>query len=291
MRGGAKRPYIVGAMFTESYSDKAQRLRASCERFGLQYELHLVDTVHRSISARGTNDPTFTKANLIKSLLAAHDRPVLYIDSDCEILEPPALIDELVRRKYDFAIYNALADECTDRYLPIKVGDEISGRYYQFRAAVDAFATNQLSAMGMVQFYRNSRSARALLDRWQINVERFPRSADDQCLDFTFNNLTRRTWLKWALRSCWLPKEYARIRWWIYAKPVINHPARPSPVSAFEKIRDESGRKCHYWNFTTMRTSPPFPRGCIIDTQDGMICELIDGSVVPVRPLDRKLWL
>jgi len=291
MRGGTGGVYIVTAMFTHSYSDKAERLRASCEKFGLQYEFHLVDTVHRSISAQGTDDPAFTKPNLIRTVLSAHHCPVLYIDADCEIVDRPTLIEDLVRRKYDFAIYNLMADECTDRYYPFQFGDEESSRYYRFGGSFDWFAPDQLLLHGMVQFYRHSRPARALLERWQANIERFPKSPDDQCLDFTFNNLTRRTWLKWALRYYWLPKEYARVCWYIYAKPVINHPALPSPAADFTEIKDPSGRQHFYWTLATQKNSPPFPRGCIIDTQDEMICRLVDGQIVPVRPLDRQIWL
>src|SRR5690348_10276211 len=80
--GGASAPFIVGTMFTSSYAAEAPRLAGSCERFGLQYELHEVCAVHRSISTRGSDDLSCTKANFIRHLIASHRKPVLYVDAD-----------------------------------------------------------------------------------------------------------------------------------------------------------------------------------------------------------------
>jgi hypothetical protein len=40
--------FVVGAMFTASYADKAERLARSCAKWGLQYAIHQVPAVHRS---------------------------------------------------------------------------------------------------------------------------------------------------------------------------------------------------------------------------------------------------
>src|SRR4051812_21299190 len=99
LRRNENKPYLIGAMFTSSYRDKALRLATSCERLGLAYEIHEVSTVHRSISARGSSDAHYTKPNFIRNLLQRHRKPILYIDADCEILSQPVLIDDLIRSR------------------------------------------------------------------------------------------------------------------------------------------------------------------------------------------------
>jgi hypothetical protein len=102
--GGKEGLYVIG------------RLAALCAKFGLQYVIDEVPAVHRSISYRGIDDLFYTKANFIRHLLAAHKKPVLYLDADCEFVSQPDLIDELVRSGCDFAIHNGCAEEDTDRF-------------------------------------------------------------------------------------------------------------------------------------------------------------------------------
>jgi len=150
IRGGGSKNFILGAMFTDTYSEKAARLAASCEKFGLPYEFHEVPSVHCSISAHGTADPSFTKANFIHHLLKMHNRPVLYLDADCEVVARPDLISELVRSGCDFAVYNWLADEYTDMFKPIKVDMPNSitaeNRFFRFAGTTRRYSTSQLSA-------------------------------------------------------------------------------------------------------------------------------------------------
>src|SRR5688572_17413831 len=87
--GGREGRYVVGAMFTASYAEKAERLAASCERFGLQYAIHEVQVIHRSIYILGADDLAYTKANFIHHLLVTHGKPVLYLDADCEFVAEP----------------------------------------------------------------------------------------------------------------------------------------------------------------------------------------------------------
>lgn len=283
-------------MFTDNYSDKASRLAASCEKYSLAYELHEVPAVHSSISASGCSDPSCTKANFILHLLEKHRKPVLYVDCDCEFVAPPRLILELARSNCDFAIYNWLADDYTDTFRPIRLSKDgvttVSNRYYRYNASVDWYDTTQLVCSGLVQFYRNSLAAHALLRRWQRTVLEFPGCADDQCLDFTYNNLGKYSWLYWFLKARWLPKAYARIAFWIYAEPIINHPELPALDDAFARIRDPAGRQRRYEsrlkkkNFTCL-----IPRDCIVDTQEGMLYRHIDGKFVPVERTEQKFWL
>lgn len=126
--------------------------------------IHEVPAVHRSISYRGTDDLSYTKANFIRHLFAAHKKPVLYLDSDCEFASQPDLIDELVRSGCDFAIHNGCAEEYTDRFDPIELSlraDEppIRNRFYRCSGYLGWYSNSQLMCCGLVQFYANSLAA------------------------------------------------------------------------------------------------------------------------------------
>jgi len=294
--GGSGQPFIVGAMFTAAFADRALRLAASCQDFSLSYELHEVPTIHSSISPRGSSDPAFTKANFIHHLLKTHRKPVLYVDCDCEFLARPDLILELASSDCDFAIYNWLADDYTDLFRPVDVslaGAAPAGnRFYRYSGSVDWYSTTQLVCSGLAQFYRNTFAARALLARWHHTVMEFPGSADDQCLDFTYNNLKRRSWLYWLLKTRWLPKAYARIAFWIYAEPIINHRDFPVTDKAFVRIQDPRGRQRRYQSLLQKKKAVcPIPRDCIVDTEQGLLCRLVDGQVIPLGRTDQKFWL
>ena len=289
---------MIGAMFTAAYSKKAERLAASCEEFGLRYVIHEVPTAHRSISYRGTDDLSYTKPNFIRHLLAAHKKPVLYMDTDCEVVSRPGLIDELVRSGCDFGIHNGCAEECTDRFDPVALSlraDEppIRNRFYRCSGYLGLYSINQLMCCGLVQFYANSVAARALLSRWHRTIATFPGRGDDPCLDFVFNNLTRREWLSWLLKVQRLPKSYARISWWIDVKPVINHADRPGrdPRANTDLIEDARGRKRHYPALMKRTNALLFPRDCIIDTAQKMVCKIINNELVPIEPTDLDFWL
>jgi len=289
--GDGDQPFLVGAMFTAGYAGKAERLAASCARFSLPHALHEVPTVHRSLSVNGSDDLRFTKANFVHHLLRTHNKPVLYLDADCEFISQPVLITELVKSRCDFAIYNWLADEYTDRFRPLNL-DDPPYRYFCYAGSRDPYSTTQLMAAGLTQFYRNSLAARALLSRWHRTVAQFPGCGDDNCLNYTYNNLGKRDWLRWVLRSRWLPKEYARCMFWIYVEPVINHSDMPSRGSKFTPLQGVGGRKEVYWSVMENReVRLLFPRDCIIDTQEGMLCKLVDGNLIPIEKTSRQFWV
>ena len=282
-------PYIVGAMFTADYAERAARLASSCAKFSLPYEMHEVPTVHRSMGINGTDDLRFTKANFVLNLLIRYRRPVLYLDADCEFVSQPLLISDLVRDRCDFAIYNWLADEYTDAFYPY----DPESRYFAYSGSIDFHSTDQLIAAGCTQFYGNSFAARALLSRWLSTIAEFSGSADDSCMNFMFNNsLGKRDWLRWILRKYWLPKAYARYRMWPYVEPVINHPDLHGTSARFPGIRDPRGRKLLYASRAKKRVPHLlFPRDCIIDTKEGMLCKLIDGKIAPVEKMNRQFWV
>lgn len=294
LRGEGKAPYIVGAMFTAGYADKAARLAASCAKFSLPYELHEVPTVHRSISIKGSDDLRFTKANFIHHLLTVHKKPVLYLDADCEFVAAPHLLDELARSRIDFAIYNWLADKYTDRFYPVMIDGVVEKpyRYFQYRGSLDLCSTTQLVASGLTQFYRNSLAARAFLARWHRTVASFPGSADDGCLNFTYNNLTKRDWLYWVLKKYWLPKSYSRMTFWIYAEPVINHADVIADTSKFTPVRGRQGRREIYASRVEKVLPPlPLPRDCIIDTREGTLCRLVEGKFIAFEKTSQQFWV
>ncbi|MEO8300171.1 MAG: hypothetical protein ABI608_00180 [Rhizomicrobium sp.] len=289
--------FIVGAMFTPAYSQMAARLVASCERFALSYALHEVPTVHSSISSHGEADLAYTKPNFIHHLLKTHKKPVLYLDADCEFVAQPDLVMELVRSDCDLAIYNWLADEYADRFHPVEpeIGNFAPGqkRYFRYTGCVDFHSTSQLLCSGLTQFYRNSLSARAFLGRWHRTIAAFPGCADDHCLDFTYNNLPKHSWLSLSLKARWLPKAYARYAFWIHTKPVINHPDFPaSNYSNFRQIEDPDGRQIRYLSLTDKKkTAPRLPRNCIIDIEQRSLCKLIDGKIVSIGPTEEQFWV
>ena len=284
-------------MFTGAFAQKAQRLAASCERFDLPYVIYEVPIVHRSISSAGSDDLAYTKPNFIRSLLSEHRKPVLYVDADCEFLDHPNLIDELSKTRCDFAIYNSFADESTDVYLPVALAPRrgeplVNNRFYRFAGRINWASDNQLGCFGCVQFYRNSLAARTLLSRWHQTIASFPGSGDDAHLNFTYNNLRRRDWLYWLLRVRWLPQAYTRICWWIFTKPIINHPELPGIRSNFIAIKDPALRKDVYHSLMRRRHhDAPAARDCIIDVQQNIICKLKDGELVSVAPTNRPIWL
>jgi hypothetical protein len=291
--GGRDASYIAGSMFTPRYAHKAMRFAASCETFGVPYEIHEVAEVHRSIDSHGTPDPAFTKANFIRHLMTQRGKPVLYVDADCEFVSEPAMLEPLARSVTDFAVYNWLADEHTDAFAPVEIsissGPPIKNRFYAFTHNVDHFATDQLLCSGPAQFYGNSDGARLLLSEWFRTIAAFPGVADDECLDFTFNNLGPRAK---SLRTIWLPKAYARHSWWIYAKPVINHPDAPKEENNFIPIEDPAGRLRFYPARTEKRDFVRlFPRNCIIDTAHRMVCRMVGNQLVAISPTDQNFWL
>jgi hypothetical protein len=294
--GGGEGPFIVGAMFTASYAKKAERLAASCERFALPHAIYEVPVVHRSISSLGTDDLTYTKANFIHHLLDVYRKSVLYLDADCEFLAEPDLLPELQKSRCDFAIYNWLADEHTDTFMPVELGvgaggPPIKNRFFRFRRSIDWFSTRQLVCLGCVQWFGNSELARLLLSKWHQTIAMFPCVADDGCLAFAFNNRDERLA---GLNVQWLPKAYARISWWIYVKPVINHEGWPQPDSNFKEFKDvdAGGRKAWYPSLTELKTvTSLFPRDCIIDTERGVFGKIVGDQLVTTGTTDQAFWI
>lgn len=294
--GGGEGPYIVGAMFTADYSRKAERLAASCEKFGLPYVIHEVQTVHRSIHSLGSDNLAHTKPNFIHHLIVTHGKPVLYLDADCEFVAEPDRISELVRSGCDFAIYNWLADEYTDTFIPVALGvgpdgPPVPNRFFRFWRSIDWFSTSQLICAGCVQLYGNSELARQLLSEWHKIIAMFPGTADDGCLTFAFNN--RDPSLR-RLNVHWLPKAYARISWWIYEKPVINHQGQPQADSRFKDFNDiDTGERRVWYPLAAELKGATglFPRDCIIDIERRVFGKIVGDQLVTVGTTNQTFWI
>lgn len=281
---------VVVTMVTPSYRAKAERLAQSLRALGLPHAICEVPAVHRSISAHGIDDSTFSKPRFIAWALRRFARPVLYVDGDCVFCQPPDLLASLVKDQTDFAAYNWYSDLTTDAWVPHeKLAEETKQprRYWRFSHAIDDFSVTQLAASGAVQYWSPSAASLALLDAWSEALARFARSCDDECLSYAFNFAAPAD-----LRYRWLPKEYARCAWWIYARPVIDHPELPTPNGGhFELL----GEKNVDTTQLTRAVGKPhlFPREAIIDAVDKLILlrQQPDGRFKPAARLSLPLFI
>lgn len=286
--------YIVGAMMTASHFRLGDRLASSCRTFGLPLALFEVPCVHRSISKAGSDDPRFTKANFIQFLLRRYRRPVLYLDVDCVVAQPPILFDGLPAAGVDFAIFNWFAEEHTEAYAPASLDafDQhrpIPHRFYRFSHSIDMMSDTQLCCSGAVQWYQDTPASRGLLDAWQKVIERAPGRADDKCLDLAFNNYPPEGP---KLKTIWLEKRYARYAWWIYERPVIDHPEFPSPGAGFAPLDAVDGKpRFHMHLLREGRVNYVFPKDSLIDTEARVLLRQQDGTWRSAGPIGVPLWL
>jgi hypothetical protein len=276
-------PFVVVAMFTQDYRDYAGRLAGSLDSLGLTFCLYQVPCVHRSISTKGTDDITFSKPSFILRALEEFQRPVLYVDTDMVFAAMPDVIFELAKSA-DFAVYNWLGDPCTDGYLAVDGNRDL----LRFGLSIDRYDPSQLFCSGGVQFYNDSASARSLIGQWRETISRWPTAGDDGSLAYTYNFVTQRD----CLKSAWLTKDYLRLPWWIYIKPVINHPELPCnhvPMS-FENAAGTPRYRAH--SAKILLPQGPFPRDCLIDVRRKLLLRpMAQGSHTPVSQITIPLWL
>jgi hypothetical protein len=260
--------FTIAAMFTNSHARPAERLRRSLDLHGLRYALFEVPNVHRSIShAHGNDDPALTKPAFITFALDRFRTGILYLDCDVVVRSPLHRIAALCHARRDFGIYNWLADEHTDCFLPVEAPGLPPGRFYRFSHSVDGYAPEQLTCSGIVQYWANTSASRGLLAEWGSCISRFPRAADDECLDYAFNNSNTRGSVAYA----WLDKAYARYAWWPHVQPVIDHPQFPVS-NAHEPIGYTDGRsRVSTVHGEVRRLASTIPRDCLLDVQQGGI--------------------
>ncbi len=229
--------FIACGMFTRSYAEKALNLQDSLNKFGLPYALYEIPSIHASISRHGNTSSPFNKPRFIRAMLQKYKLPILYLDVDCVIEDAPDLINEIARQKYDFAIFNWLGNERNDAYAPINIPNYEPNRFYTYSHGTSVYDENQLRCSGAVQFWGNTKQVDDLLVRWDMVIDENPNTADDICLDFSFNT----NFNKDMMRSYWLPKSYARYAFWIFDKPIINHPDMPDAGSHFHELKLKEG--------------------------------------------------
>jgi len=290
--GLAAARFVVGAMMTPSHARFGARLSDSCRTHSLPLALYEVPTVHRSISVKGSDDLRYTKANFIRFLLDRFERPVLYLDVDCVVAQRPTRLDDLLAGQVDFAIFNWLAEDHTEAYVRTDViaadGSVSSDRFYRFSHSIDSKSETQLLCSGAVQWWNRTAPARLLLGQWQGVIERSPHSADDKSLDYAYNNFPAGA----PLRAAWLPKSYARYGWWIYERPVIDHPEIPAAASGFVQLDELDGKRRIYTQaLRGDEVAYVFPKDCLIDTQTRTLLRPSSQGWRPVGPFSTPLWL
>lgn len=283
--------FVVCAMFTESYKEKALRLAQSLDILNMSHALYEIPHVHSSTSPKGSNNADYAKANFILHVLEKTQRPVLYIDADCVVLKPLDLIKKISAESYDFAIFNWLSSERNDAYLPYPVdleGSEFK-RYYGFSHQIDVTSGTQLICSGAVQFWGQTAAAKHLLRTWLDTVQRNPFSEDDKSLDFAFNN---KSILHAALKPFWLPKSHVRYPFWIFDEPTISHPDFPFVGTDWEEISDSAGRQRLYSENGTRKTHSLYlPPGSFLDTQTGDILNQAGSGFANAGKISMKYWL
>jgi hypothetical protein len=283
-------PFIVCAFFTPKemrYYKFAQRLLTSCEKFGLQYSIYEIPDIHRSISLNGCDDLAFTKANFIAYNMSRFpDKNILFVDVDVLFVDYPKKIAEISGAGYDFAIYNWLSDKQNAVYCPQtkEVGGKIIfTEFYIFSHHYPYYCPNQLTCNGGVQFYRNSSESKNFLKAWLNVIAQNPYCADDECLDYTYNNLDS-TSIK--LRPVWLDKSYLRLSFWPHVRPVILHPGFPKTLK-----RIPLKNRFYPANCQTIPPLSPFPLGYIIDTKKKLLIEIEDSEVIDEQKIDQEFWI
>lgn len=285
--------YVIIGMFTASHCATVQRLLTSLDQFSLPYALYEVPSVHRSISPKGLPDLSYTKANFIWHVLQQARRPVLYLDVDTVIRKPPVYIEELVAAGRDFAILNWLALDSNDAFIPISVTTDASAgptlnRFYRFSHSIDIYDPGQIICSGAAQLWGTTPAAADLLKAWHTTVATHPGVADDQCLDFAFNNRLG-DWPK-TLRPTWLPKSYARYAWWIFDEPVIDHPDFPYSGNDWLEIIDQPEARRFFPGKASPRSNPPISRDLIIDSESGQVFRVENQSLVWAGQLSSRIW-
>lgn len=237
-------PYIVISMFTSNYEDLAIRLRDSLEAHSLHFAIYEVPEIDISISPKyGKDRPDLSKPAFIKHVassiinIESVERNVrapciLYMDCDLIVRDDPTNYFKLGENP-DFAIFNWLAVKNNAAYVPLSIisSGQIDIDYIYTRShSINWYDPTKLICSGPVQlwnFKSNSEGALvALLDDWHQCIIDNRGTADDECLSYVFNSgdfINR-------LHTVWLPKTCIRYGWWIFDKPVIDHPSIPNII-------------------------------------------------------------
>jgi hypothetical protein len=287
-------PTFVG-MFTESHRSKTERLVDSLAQFDIPHAIFRVPVVHRSINPRASEDIRYAKPNVIQQLFSLLPRGFVFLDTDLVVRRRPVLFESFEQEQIEFAILNWLCLADNDVWVPVTptmyqasgVTDQ-SRKLYREVLHVDGYCETQLMCSGAVQYWRPTDKSIRLLKAWAETIQLFPGVVDDECLDFAFNHLSAVDRQTIAVR--WLPKSYARIAWWIFDEPIIDHPEIPYDGSAWRKI-DEFGRGERVdFSQVKPRCMPTFRRDLMIDIETNEIIANTNGQLTVVGHFDQQLW-
>jgi hypothetical protein len=183
-----------------AYRDFAEKLRRSCERFGITP--HIEQLRSTGVWARNNSmKPAFMHRKLLEL-----KRPIIWCDADCEVCEYPALLDT---REVDLAVFNWAADphDPNDNREP------------------DQSCTILKSTSGVL-YFNYTPAALQLMYQWVANAQKQPTIPDDTVLDMTFARFKGP-----KIRHLWLPRAYNRMDLrWPHIKPVINHVYRDGAI-------------------------------------------------------------
>ena len=288
--------FIVVSFFTKSYKDKADKLINSLNKFNINYKVFEIPTIHYSKSNKGSDDINYCMPKLIMKALSSFRLPILFIDCDMEIVQKPELFYRLDEKKIDFAIYNWLEDSDNDGYLPLKLNintseGKIEKTYFINKVNVKLLnhseKEKQLFSSGAVAYFSNSDLSNKLLKDWYKNIEKYPQLPDDQILDYTFNFTFDK---KNKLKIEWLSKNYCRVYWWIFTKPIINHPDNVShrEKDNFYKI---TGKKRFKIENTIKRETSKIPSDLIIDIDEKKLLKIKNGKIFIIKNFKEKTYV
>ena len=288
--------FIVVSFFTKNYKDKADKLINSLNKFNINYKVFEIPTIHYSKSNKGSDDINYCMPKLIMKALSNFRLPILFIDCDMEIVQKPELFYRLDEKKIDFAIYNWLEDNDNDGYLPLKLNintseGKIEKTYFINKVNVKLLnhseKEKQLFSSGAVAYFSNSDLSNKLLKDWYKNIEKYPQLPDDQILDYTFNFTFDK---KNKLKIEWLSKNYCRVYWWIFTKPIINHPDNVShrEKDNFYKI---TGKKRFKIENTIKRETSKIPSDLIIDINEKKLLKIKNGKIFIIKNFKEKTYV
>ena len=288
--------FIVVSFFTKSYKDKADKLINSLNKFNINYKVFEIPTIHYSKSNKGSDDINYCMPKLIMKTLSSFRLPILFIDCDMEIVQKPELFYRLDEKKIDFAIYNWLEDNDNDGYLPLKLNinsseGKIEKTYFINKVNVKLLnhseKEKQLFSSGAVAYFSNSDLSNKLLKDWYKNIEKYPQLPDDQILDYTFNFTFDK---KNKLKIEWLSKNYCRVYWWIFTKPIINHPDNVShrEKDNFYKI---TGKKRFKIENTIKRETSKIPSDLLIDINEKKLLKIKNGKIFIIKDFKEKIYV
>ncbi|MCE7973633.1 MAG: hypothetical protein DYG92_04800 [Leptolyngbya sp. PLA1] len=179
-----------------AYKDFAEKLRASCVRFGITPHVEKLEST--GVWARNNSKkPAFMQRKLLEL-----KRPIIWCDADCEVCKPPVLLES---PGVDFAAYNWAAD-------PSESVPDQSCKVLKCTSGVLYFAYTPASLQLMYQ--------------WVQASTKEPTIPDDTVLDMV--------WARWRgpkIKHLWLPREYNRMDLrWPTIEPVINHVYRDGAI-------------------------------------------------------------